>query len=309
MQYLLVLVVSDLEDSLVDSLSLGKSDLGLVSVSNDNDERVSGGELVASGVLDCDQVVVSVELVDVLDDSDSSDVVSLHAVGEVSDLHLVRGLDLVGSDVELDGVLDLDVLVEELEGSSVVGDEVADLVGSDEFLLDSAEFEVSLFLLDFDHGESSLDVVEDSEGLVDLGDLEDVHESAGELGVSSDLVVDLDESLLLVEDGVDFGGVHGELQLVSEKDLDGDGLSQLVGALGGSDCEVSSHLVHHPRLGGDDSLQVFLRSSCHSVYKIKKINLKIIININFMFKLTLEFIFIFLREFAFDKYFLFNLVE
>jgi hypothetical protein len=52
---------------------------------------------------------------------------------------------------------------------------------------------------------------------------------------------------------------------------------------------------------------VFLRSSCHSVYKIKKIIINI--NINFMFKLTLELIFIFLREFLFDKDFHFNLVE
>ena len=224
-----------LDDTLIDSISLGKSNLGLALFSNDSHIRAPSGELVTGLIPDSDKIVVSVELVDRLDDADSSDVVSLVAVGDVSNLHFVDGVNGAGLEVELDGVLDLDLLAEELEGSSVVGGEVADLVGSDEFLLDSAELEVLLLSLELDEFEPSLDVVEDSVGFVELGDVDDVHEAAGILGVSSDLLIDDEESLFLVENGVDLGGVEGDAEFVSEDDLNWDGLSELMGTLGGSD--------------------------------------------------------------------------
>ena len=174
------------------------------------------------GISDSNQIVVTVELVDGLNDSDSSDVVTLGAVSNVSDLHFVDGIDSSSLEVELDGVLDLNFLGEELEGSSVVGDEIADLVWSNEFLLNSAELEVLLGSLEWDQFESSFDVVEDSEGFVELWNVNNVHESARILGVSSDFLIDVEKSLLLVENGVNFSGIEGNAKFVSEDNLNWD---------------------------------------------------------------------------------------
>lgn len=66
--------------------------------------------------------------------------------------------------------------------------------------------------------ESSLNVVEDSEVLLGLWDINDVHESDWESPISSDLVVDEDTSLLVVQDHSDFSAVHGIFESVLEDD-------------------------------------------------------------------------------------------
>ena len=58
----------------------------------------------------------------------------------------------------------------ESDGSGVVGDNVRDLVLSDELLGDLAKFEAGLVSVDSVWHESSLDVLEDSEVLVGLLD-------------------------------------------------------------------------------------------------------------------------------------------
>jgi hypothetical protein len=58
------------------------------------------------------------------------------------------------------------------------------------------------------------------------------HESSGEGLVSSDLSVDLDESLL--DNGGDFSSGKSVLQSVSEEDGEREGLSELVGTGRGS---------------------------------------------------------------------------
>lgn len=122
----------------MNSVSLRQSDLRLVSITNNNHEGISGSKLLSGRVLDSDEVVVAVQFVNVLNDSNSTNVVSFHAVGDVSDLHLVKALNLVSSDVKFDSVLDFYVLIYELEGSSVVSDKIAYFVWSDKLLLNSA---------------------------------------------------------------------------------------------------------------------------------------------------------------------------
>ena len=243
-----------LEDILENPVPFGKGNLGLLSIANNSQIRASGGELVSLGVLDGDQIVVPVEFIDGLDNPDPSDVVSLGAVGDIAGLHLVDSLDSPCLQVELDSVLDLDLLGEELEGPSVVGGKVADLIGSEEFLLNPAELEVLLCPPELDQLEPSLDVVEDSVGLSELGNVDHVHQAAGVLGVPPDLLVHDEQALLLVQDGVHLGRVEGDAELVPQDHLDGDGLLELVRALGRSDSVDAAQLVHHPRLGGYDSL-------------------------------------------------------
>lgn len=169
--------------------------------------------------------------------------------------------DSVLLEVELDGVVDSDDWVGVSNGSSVVGNDVRNSLGAELDLSDLAELVGSLLLRDSVDGESSLDVVEDSEVLSRLLDGDGVHESEGEGVVGSDLIVvrrkrkrerrvrmgggkegkgrggrrggrrtnlsvNLDESLL--EDSSDLSSGEGELQSVSKEDGEGETLSELV---------------------------------------------------------------------------------
>lgn len=204
------------------TISLWKRDLSLVLVSNDNDIRGSSSELMTIGISNSDQIVVSIELINGLNDSNSSDVVTLGAVSNVSDLHFVNGINSSSLKVKLNSVLNLNLMVKELEGSSVVSDEITDLVWTNEFLLDSAEFEVLLGSFEWNQFESSFDIVEDSEGFVELWNINNVHESAWVLWISSDFLIDVEKSLLLVENGVNFSGIEGNAKFVSEDNLNWD---------------------------------------------------------------------------------------
>lgn len=143
-------LVSLLNNVLENTVSFRKRDLRLIPASDDNHKWISGSKLVSSSVFNSDQVVVSIELINILDDSNSSNIVTFHAISDVADFHFIERLDFVSSDIELDGVLNLNFLVKEFKGSSIVSDKITDFVRSDEFLLNSAEFEVLFSFLKFD---------------------------------------------------------------------------------------------------------------------------------------------------------------
>merc|ERR1711957_297234 len=90
---------------------------------------------------------------DVLENSDTADI--------VSSSNEDTGTDITGDEVELDGVVDVDLGVGVTDGSTVVGDDVWDGVLANALLGDLAELELSLLLGDLDGGEASLNVVKD----------------------------------------------------------------------------------------------------------------------------------------------------
>lgn len=107
--------------------------------------------------------------------------------------------------------------------------------------------------------EASLDVVEETEVLAGLLNGDDVHESGGVGGVSADLAVDLDQTLL--DDGGDLLLGEGVLQPVPEEDDQGEALAGLVGTSRGLGGPNSGELVQHPVAGGIQALQVLLRTA------------------------------------------------
>lgn len=247
----------------VKTIVSGEGDPRLLALSNNENVADTGGNVLSVGVLHVNDIEASQMSLSVGDDTDSSNVVTTSNEGDVSGLELAVVNNLVVSQVDLDGVVDVNIGVGESDGSGVVGDDVGDLVGSDLFSLDLAELEASLILLQKLEGETTSDVVEDSVALVGLVEGEDVHKSDGELSISSESVVNSDISLLSVADGDAFSAGEGEFKTVSEDDTDGDGLSKSVGTLRGSLSEGSTELGEHPCLGGGDSLEMFLGSSGH----------------------------------------------
>ena len=206
-------------------------------------------------------LVVTGVLLSVSDDSHSTDRVTSSDHGDVSVLELNEVQDLSGGKVDLDGVVDLDLGVDELDGSSVVSDGVGDLVVAQEDLVDLAELEGSLLLLDLVDRETALGVPQESEVLVGLVDLDHIHETGGESHVSSDLSVNSDQ--LLHNDHLSLVVSQSVLKAVTEKNDQRQRSSDLVGTGRGSGGPLAAELIEHPVAGCCVSLQMLLWSTSH----------------------------------------------
>jgi hypothetical protein len=199
----------------------------------------------------------------VLEDADSANVVTTGDEDGSTVVELDNTVNLSVFKVELDGVVLLDVGVGETDGSSVVGDDVWDLVLTHALSLDLAKLEGGFLGLDSVGHEASLDVVEHAEVLTGLVDGNNILEANGVLGVTSDLVVDSDVVGTLVTDDLD-DLLAGEsvLKSVLEENGHRDALTELVGTLGGAGSVDTSELVKTPVGGSVHALQVLLGTSC-----------------------------------------------
>lgn len=222
----------------VDTLVLGKTDPGVLSLTNNEDVSDSGGEVGTSGISDVDDVETTEMSFTGSDDTDSSDVVTVGDCADVSRLELGVLKDGSGGDFELDGVVDGDIRVGESDGSTVVGNDVRDFVGADFLSDDFAELEFGFLRLNGSEGESSLNVEKNSEVLTRLVNGKDVHQTSGVLNVSSDLAVDFNTSFVVVDDHDSFS--HGKRVLKTSLEDEGKRktLSKLVGTLTGSGDEI-----------------------------------------------------------------------
>lgn len=246
-----------------ESLVGWETDPGLLSLSEDHNVSGSGGENLAVGILDVDDIDGTWVLFDVSNLSNSSDVVSSDGIDDVSEVKLGDVFDGVLLNVELQSITDVDIWVWESESSGVMGDDVWVSVWSEGLLddLDQLEFR---FLWGNSLGvESSLDVIENSESIVGLLDGDDVHNSQWVTVISSNLSVNLNLRSLIVQDGLDFSIVEGILQFLLDQQGEGDTFSSLVWSLGWSNAVETSDLSKHITLGSSDFFLVLLWSSCH----------------------------------------------
>jgi len=74
------------------------------------------------------------------------------------------------------------------------------------------QYYLSVFLAEWLEDESSLGVVEDSEGFISLFDSDDVHETSWETSVSSDLAVNENVLFLVVEDKGNISAVNSVVE-------------------------------------------------------------------------------------------------
>ena len=178
----------------------------------------------------------------------------------------------------LDSVVLLDFWVGETDGSSVVGHNIRNFVLSKALSLDSAELETGILSLTTDRLETSLDVIEDAEVLVCLLDSDNIHEAKWEPGVSSDLVVDLDQTFSLSADLDRLLAGECVLKSVLEKNGEWDAFTELVWA---SRWAVGVHafqFVQAPFGWCELSLKMLPGSSCLN----KSISVRAVRSTNFL---------------------------
>lgn len=133
-----------------------------------------GSEGSVEDVSDVNNVETSRVVISVNNDTGSAHVSAAGDHDNVSGLELDVVDNLVLDKVELDGVVDLDSRVGVSDGSAVVGDDVGDTLGAELVSSDLQELEGRLLGGDSVDGESSLDVVEESEVLAGSLNRDDV---------------------------------------------------------------------------------------------------------------------------------------
>jgi len=168
-------LVSLLHGSLLDTLAGQEGDDGLLALSNDEEVAGPGGEGVASGVLDVGDVEATGVLLDVLEDTDSADVVSASDGDCGSVLEFNEAVDLSSLKIQLDCVVLLDIGVGEPEGPAVVGNNIGDLVSTHGLASDLAELEGGFFCINLVGLVSSLDIVKNTEELSSFLNSDNVH--------------------------------------------------------------------------------------------------------------------------------------
>ena len=125
-------------------------------------------------VLDVDNVETTVVSLTLGDHTNTTHVASTSDVAQVSSVELDKVRNLVGFNVDFDGVVDLDKGVGVAEGTTIVGNGIRNTLGSELDGLDLAKFVFGLFIGDTVNGETSLGVVDETEVFTSLFDGDDV---------------------------------------------------------------------------------------------------------------------------------------
>ena len=248
-----------LKDGLLDTTSLGKSHLWMVTHSDDEDVLQSGGEGVSLGILDCNNREGSLVFLNVHELSHTSSVTSLgdHDHGTEFELDNVR--HLTSGDINLDGVIDLDIRVGVSQSASIVSDSNWDLVSGDINLGNAAELIDRFGFFDSVKDITSLCVEKETKAVARLVEFDDIHETSWVVLVSSDFSIHLDATFhanlhaLLVGKCI--------LQTITKDNGDREAFTQLVRTRGGSRSPDSAHFPEVPVLWSMEALQVLLWSA------------------------------------------------
>lgn len=179
-----------------------------------------------------------------------------------ADIELVPLVDLPCLKINLYSVICLNLWMREADCASIVCNEVWHTLVSKEDFLNSTQFEASLAALDWDKSEATLDIVEDTESLMYLRDLEDVHEANGEGRVCAWLIVDQD--ILVLKDHAGLGVGVGVVETITQDEDEWDTLAKTVWAIRGSGGPDTAHLIKEPVLWCIEALKVLTRSAGHS---------------------------------------------
>lgn len=118
------------------------------------------------------------------------------------------------------------------DGSTVMGDDVRNLVLSKFLLGNLAELEACLLGVDAVSLETTLDVVEDTEVLASFVEGNNILETKREAVISSNSVVNLDIATLVPADLERFLAGERILQSVAEENSKGNAFTELVGSCG-----------------------------------------------------------------------------
>ncbi|TVU12081.1 hypothetical protein EJB05_45708, partial [Eragrostis curvula] len=115
-----------LNDAELNTLALGQAQPRLATLADGEHITQTGGELVAQSVLNVDGLKGSLMLLPVLDHTNTASVSSTSHHDDVADIELDEVNNLVGLQINLDGVVGLDERVRVADGATIIGVQVRD---------------------------------------------------------------------------------------------------------------------------------------------------------------------------------------
>jgi hypothetical protein len=250
-----------LHDGHLDTISTGERDHGLGTLTDGEHVGHTGAESLSLAILQVYNVEATRVLLLVDHNTDTADVSTTGDDAGISDIELDEFNDLSSLEVKLDSVVDLDEGIGIGNSSTIVANDVRNSLGLTVVeavdtsgglvtlgdLGNSAELVLSLIGVDLVKNEATLDVKEKSEALVGLVNGDNIHETNGEVDVSSDLVVDLD--VASHDNHQNLASGKSVFQAVSQDQTERKALSQLVRTGRRTRSPSSSELVKHPVLG------------------------------------------------------------
>jgi len=181
-----------------------------------------------------------------------------HRVANVK-LHVVN--NLVGGNVDADGIIDLNIWVWIAHCAAIVSDSIWCAFRPPCDPLDTAQLIRSLFFVDLVQRKLALCVVQHAEILLGLLDLNDVLEASWEEHVSARLAVHLDQSLHCDLLALAIG--QGILEAIAQHDNQWHAFPQLVWPSGWPWCPTALQLVKHPMRWRKHARQVLLWTTTH----------------------------------------------
>lgn len=150
---------------------------------------------MTSSVLQVNVILSTVVNVTRSDDTNATQVVTTSDNSQVTNFEGNVGNNLASGEINLDGIVGLDVGVRVSDGATVVSGEVRDGLGTNVNRLNAAELEASFVGVDSVENETTLSVVQESEVFLSLLDANNIHETSRIVGIASDSAIDLDQFL------------------------------------------------------------------------------------------------------------------
>lgn len=253
-------LVSFFDEGKLDTSGWEEGDDWLLAFSDNEAVVDSGSESVSVGVLNVSNIEAAWVLFNVLENTDSADVVTTNNQNLSSIFELDQTFNFSSLKIQLqlkkvikykyfkwlkensylNGVVLLDIGVWVSESSTVVSDNIWNFVLTHGLSFDGAKLEGGFLSVDLVSLESTFHIVEDSEVLSSFLNSDNIHNTEWESGISSDLTVNLDKAFLVSNNLYRLLSAKSISQSISKKDGEWDALSSLVWSSGCSGSVNSS---------------------------------------------------------------------
>ena len=214
------------EDGQLDTLALRQRNHRLVTGTNGENVRESGGKVLASGIGQVDDFKGALVLFASVDDTDTTGVSTTGNHAQSTGVKLDKVGDFVGSDVNHDGVTFLDHRIRVSDCSRVVQLHARNALVAQLLLDHLAQLVLRFNTGDSVHDKSTFLVVHQTEVFVRLFNFDNVHDTARVALLHSNFTVNLDQALL--KNRRDFLVVQRVLQTVSQDQAQREAFARLV---------------------------------------------------------------------------------
>jgi len=252
-----LLVLFLLDDTDLETFSSWDGNGWVLAISNDEDVADSGTERCTVGVLNVTDIVGTWMLLDGLENTDSTNIVSTGKIDSGTVDGLDDGLDLTVCEVDLERVILLDLWMWESDRSTVMGNNVWYLVLTNVLLDNFTKFERSFLSINSNRLESTLGIEKNSEMFVGFVNSEDVHLTKRESVFSSDLAINLDHTLSILADLKRILSVKSILKSLLKNNVKWNTISELMWTRCWSSTVNSLQFTKIPHLGSVNSFQNF----------------------------------------------------